>query len=460
MKRDPLKHHRRFDKPAQKRQLALFLFLSLITVHFLVCISCKIAMASPEDPKQINEAAGLQTEHDHPQKPTKMHIYWKDGLHIKGRYNQWDFVVGGSVMLDAGQLNADEEIEQAFPGFTGNAADIRQLRMHSLFRSADFLDFRLDMDFANVREIKDNWIRFTTIPFIKHIQFGNQKEPFSLEGLTSSQVNLFMEEALPNMAFGPGRNLGARYNNHFFNERLSVWGGAFWNTGSYSDVGDAKDQMSESLGFSSSMRISTSKALNHDRKHFLHAGLSYRYLAQRSDKPIRLDARPESYLTDDRLVDTGEFQITDGHILNPEFALVYGPLSIQGEYFHSFWGAEIDLDFRGYYLSSSYFLTGESRNYRKKEGIFSAPILNRKFNPRERQWGALELGLRYSFIDLNDQNIHGGEETNITAGLNWYLFPKTRFMFNYVHTRVRNRKLPTIESGYSDIFMLRFQKGF
>ena len=44
--------------------------------------------------------------------------------------------------------------------------------------------------------------------------------------------------------------------------------------------------------------------------------------------------------------------------------------------------------------------------------------------------GALELAARYSSMDLSEAN--GGILNDITLGLNWYLNPSTRIMFNYV----------------------------
>jgi phosphate-selective porin OprO/OprP len=79
------------------------------------------------------------------------------------------------------------------------------------------------------------------------------------------------------------------------------------------------------------------------------------------------------------------------------------------------------------------------------------------FRPLKGGWGALELGLRYSYVDLNDEGIKGGKESNLTAGLNWYLSPNFRFMFNYIRARVKDRKIPPVDSGRADIFQARFQ---
>jgi len=64
-------------------------------------------------------------------------------------------------------------------------------------------------------------------------------------------------------------------------------------------------------------------------------------------------------------------------------------------------------------------------------------------------------------VDLNGKSIRGGREHNLTAGLNWYLSEKTRFMFNYVRAKVKNRETPPlIEDGIADILQVRFQITF
>jgi phosphate-selective porin OprO/OprP len=73
------------------------------------------------------------------------------------------------------------------------------------------------------------------------------------------------------------------------------------------------------------------------------------------------------------------------------------------------------------------------------------------------EWGTWELALRHSYVDLNDGNARGGEESNFTAGLNWYHSRKARVMFNYIHAYVQDRAFPAIENGRADIFQARCQ---
>jgi phosphate-selective porin OprO/OprP len=55
-------------------------------------------------------------------------------------------------------------------------------------------------------------------------------------------------------------------------------------------------------------------------------------------------------------------------------------------------------------------------------------------------------------------DIEGGEQHNTTAGLNWYLNPYTRIMFNYVYAEVEGRA--DVEDGNINIFQGRFQVYF
>lgn len=56
-------------------------------------------------------------------------------------------------------------------------------------------------------------------------------------------------------------------------------------------------------------------------------------------------------------------------------------------------------------------------------------------------------------VDLSDAEIAGGEEQNITAGLNWYLNRYTRVMLNYVYADVE-------DVGAAHQLLARFQVEF
>ena len=67
--------------------------------------------------------------------------------------------------------------------------------------------------------------------------------------------------------------------------------------------------------------------------------------------------------------------------------------------------------------------------------------------------GAWEVALRYTDTNLNSQNIMGGEQSDITLGLNWYLNSATRIMLNQVWTHFKDQ-------GNLNIFEVRFQIDF
>ena len=57
-------------------------------------------------------------------------------------------------------------------------------------------------------------------------------------------------------------------------------------------------------------------------------------------------------------------------------------------------------------------------------------------------YGALELAIRYSELDLDDGTVLGGRERDWTAGVNWYLNRYLKLQANYVHANSDRRGLP------------------
>lgn len=148
-------------------------------------------------------------------------VYWENGLNIDGRYKNVLLSIGGSFKIDSGAVDSDEQIQRAFPDFSGNNTEFRDARiiMSALIVSA--IEARLSIDFANIASIKDNWIRFTSIKGLDRFRFGYMKVPFSLEEATSSRYITFMERALPVQALSPGRNFGIRYDRAIPDKRIT-----------------------------------------------------------------------------------------------------------------------------------------------------------------------------------------------------------------------------------------------
>ena len=68
-------------------------------------------------------------------------------------------------------------------------------------------------------------------------------------------------------------------------------------------------------------------------------------------------------------------------------------------------------------------LTGEGRPY-SKGAIGNVRPMN--------DYGALEVAVRYSQVDLNDGPVLGGKQNDWTIGANWYLGQHLKFQANYI----------------------------
>jgi phosphate-selective porin OprO/OprP len=122
---------------------------------------------------------------------------------------------------------------------------------------------------------------------------------------------------------------------------------------------------------------------------------------------------------------------------------------------------QANVDFWGVYAQVSFFLTGEHRPYEPDYGRFGRVRPKANIDPAEGGFGAFEVAARYSYLDLDDRNVQGGRLSDVTLGLNWYLFPNARIMLNYIHADLSDREAPAFDvSGTGDIVQTRFQVDF
>jgi len=265
------------------------------------------------------------------------------------------------------------------------------------------------------------------LPYVGRVRAGHFKEGFSLNNETSSKYITFMERALPAGAFDTGRNTGVALDNTAFDERMT------WRVGGFAEVGDSGNRDRSNLSnYNVATRLTGLPLYEDNGSRLVHVGLAYTH--KFINDMIDFGAR-EVHLSED-LVDTGDIMAKGLDQVGLEFASVFGPLSLQAEWMGS-WVDQVageDLDFMGYYGQVSYFLTGEHRVYKRSEGVFDRVSPKQPFSLKEGHWGAFEVGARYSYLDLSDQNIRGGTQNNTTLGANWYLFSNLRLMLNWVHS--------------------------
>jgi phosphate-selective porin OprO/OprP len=443
---------------------------SILIVIWLICLLALLAMGEVmADSPQENSLRFLYlTPPEGAEKGLRgpvrgWHYYWEDGyFSIDNRKEDIKFRINGQIIVDAGNIDANDELQSAFPDLDGSNILFRKLNISTYGNFYDAVDFRVGIDFANAQDIQDIWIRYLNHPLFEKIMVGHMKEPFSLEYLTSISRVTFMERSLPDEAFGTGRNIGIRYDSSDPDRPVNLGVGLFLNTGSYSNLGGATDQIDEANGFDATARVFGRPVSNESGDKLLHLGLGYSYgirIDDNLDKAMQYRTRPESHLTNYRLVDTGPIPGKRRDKANAEIAMVFGPLSLQGQFYYLTLDADTadDLGFWGYYTFLSYFITGEHRKYNPSLGIFTGVDPQPTFHPMKGEWGAWEIALRHSYVDLNDAGIKGGRESNFTTGLNWIHNRNTRLMFNYVNAQVSDRESPAVDDGNAHIFQVRFQ---
>jgi phosphate-selective porin OprO/OprP len=175
----------------------------------------------------------------------------------------------------------------------------------------------------------------------------------------------------------------------------------------------------------------------------IHTGMAYSH-RNAFDHTFELKYRPESHLAYENSLTLIDIDTRDE--IGAELAGVYGPLSMQAEYYVNYINRtqHVDCKTQGAYVYVSYFLTGESRPYDRKRGVFGRvkPFEN-FFRVRDEGGnvytgkGAWELKYRYSWLDAYDGGALGFQTCgDHTMGVNWYLNPYTRFMAEYIHSGI------------------------
>jgi phosphate-selective porin OprO/OprP len=378
--------------------------------------------------------------------PVTWDSYWSQGFHLKSSDGDFKLKFGGRIQLDFLNIYPDSYYD-TIVSFT-QGVEFRRLRFYNSGTIYKNVSYKLQLDFAvGTAILKDAYINLSKLPLIGNVRMGHFKEPVGLELIASSNSIPFMERGLTN-PLTPERNTGIMLHNTVMDERMK-WALGYFLPSNSSGFGLYSGSKYHLTGRLSGVPIYNTS----DDYEVLHLGISLTRQNQNNSKYV-LTSRPETHLAPKLLL--AEIDVAD--VVNQiglESAFVSGSWSIQGEYISTkaHTAAESQLqktsyNFSAYYAIISWFITGEHRNYKTSKGAFGQ--VDPKKNFGDGGPGAFEVALRYSAIDLEDTDVAGGEMSDVTVGLNWYLNPSTRFMFNYLLIDVKDQ-------GRLNSFQTRFQ---
>ncbi|MEX2139152.1 MAG: porin [Pirellulales bacterium] len=379
------------------------------------------------------------------------------------------FQMGGQLQADYLYFGQDEA-SQAAVGDINDAIDFRRARLTARGEAFEVVEYAIGFDFAlpGRPSFLDVFVGVHDLPYLGSVRGGHYFEPFSLERVTVNRYNTFMERSLAD-AFAPARNTGIAAYNTLGDEERATWALGWFASGS-DNFGDQFTDMGGQAVTGRTTWLPFYDEASGGRAYLhLGGGFSHR-TPPAGDFTFASfpEARPGSPTATSvpTFVNTGAIPAESDQLFGAELAWTQGPFSFQSEYMYvpvqQIGGP--DLHFQGAYAYFSYFLTGEHRPYNKKLGCHDRVIPFENFfrvrtcdGPIVTGLGAWEIGARWSYIDLTDENIRGGVLNDLTLGLNWYLNPYTRVKWEYI---LADLDRPPVGESQTHIFGMRFEIDF
>lgn len=356
------------------------------------------------------------------------------------------FQIRGRIETDATRAVQSEQ-SKALIGDLQNGYGFRRVRLGAFGNIGDAASWLSEVELAgnNVR-LRDVFIGFEIVPNVRQIRVGQFREPYSLEGMTSSNFITFMERA-PTNVLSPTRNWGVC--GYWWPED-EMW---LFTLGFFRDGTQSSGQsLGDDEAWAATARLTGLLIYEPDAEDFqlLHLGGA---ISQRTPPNDTINFTPRtgsSLLTvEDNpgspFLPSLTFNSNSYQLYNLQAAGAYGSLSVQAE-----WSAATVQQFNagqvfthGTYFFGSYFLTGEHRGYDRTRGAFSQvdvlrPVTRSRNHP-DSGYGAFEAAMRFAYFDMNSPNLPLDSNGNpaqtvlyeITTGLNWYLNSNVRVMFDY-----------------------------
>ncbi len=406
---------------------------------------------------------------------------------------KWKF--DGRIMLDAKSISKyDGE------NLISTNADLRRARL--AIKTEFYKDWagEFDIDFKNNKtKVKDMWVSYK--PFENaEIKVGNHKPFFSIAEVTTSRWYPLMETASIADFSAPGRRVGVSFSywqpryfagvsvygeetsmndekddleDTFMMDTLLSWAEDHdpsdptspsfedYLDDEIADKGDPEvwATASERTGYSA--RALYRPIINESATRFFHIGGSVQrtspFAADLDYVKVKGEVHDIAFIYQ-KLKPWKDLHVDNINASSIELAARFDKFYFQSEFISndfSFIGNGYnDYTVDGYYAEVSYFIKGPGRPYNLSDGEFG-PVV-------PKDGSQFEVIVRYDTMDANDSlageagdDIMGGELTNLTIGLNWYVNPNVVLRLN--HSRVETDDEAKIDNADVNITAARVE---
>lgn len=321
-----------------------------------------------------------------------------------------EYGVKGLYQYDLNNFSGDALDPATHAPLFDDAHTWRRKEFDAYLKAPNGLELDLGYDWS--ASWTDNYLKYSS-PAAGDFRVGQFKTQVGWESTESASASTFLEPSLPGNAAYEGRRLGIDWSY----DRIPHW----LLAAAYYAGGDL-DGQHDGHGYSGRVvyaPIATDT-------NVVHLGIA----ASRElpdDHIAQFSSPPEAGLTQTELVDTSKLHDTRSiDRIGLEAGVVHGPLYAQGEYLHATahrTDATAQFTGNGYYVFGAWMLTGESRAYKDGYFVNTQPA---------HAFGAIELALRYSELDLGDGPVRGGQQHDWTLGMNWYVGQHLKLQADYV----------------------------
>lgn len=358
-----------------------------------------------------------------------------------------------------GVLQVDSRTFLNDAGVVGNDGILlrraRPILQGTVFRDFDFL-FVPDFG-GSTAQIFDAYLNYRYSPELQ-LQAGRFKSPVGLESLQSDIYTSFNERALPTDLV-PGRDLGFELHGDLFGGVASYAAGVFNGVGDARNTGNA--DFEDGKAFEARVFFQPFRRTSWRPLQAFGFGLGGSYETVQTTNATALPGTTGGTLPGFATIGQQQFfaynpvavggktpvVLASGEHwrLAPQGYYYFGPFSLLGEYVISdqkvtrtavapFLSRR--LQNTAWEITGGWVLTGEDATY--GNGI----VPRRAFNPRQGDWGAVQLVARYSELDIDpaafplfaDKATSARSAQEWSVGLNWYLNRNFRINGSFSHT--------------------------